>query len=223
MPSKSIRPDPKRTISRACSGRGSRSRRRQDWTVLSAAPSAWASFASPISAMKSGSERPMGLKNYTNRVVHARCSNTIRRFQEPKQVRIVGFMSENQKDSYTVSVGERLAAARRAAATKITQAKAAELFTELTGDELTSQAIANYEQGTRLPSPPTVAALCKIYGTSTTAEILGLDDGPQSMRELALLKKYRLADDRGKYALDRLADAESASLTEGRQRGNSAA
>lgn len=85
----------------------------------------------------------------------------------------------------------------------------------MTGEELTAQAIANYEQGIRLPSPPTVVALCKIYGTSTTSEILGLDDGPQSMRELALLMKYRLADDRGKSAIDRLADVESPELTGG--------
>lgn len=122
-------------------------------------------------------------------------------------------MTGNQKDSYTVAVGERLAAARRAAPDRITQAKAAERLAELTGEELTAQAIANYEQGIRLPSPPTVAALCKIYGTATTASVLGLEDGPQSMRELALLQKYRLADDRGKYVIDRLADVESPDVT----------
>ncbi len=122
-------------------------------------------------------------------------------------------MPKKQRDSYTVAVGERLAAARRAVVPKLTQAKAAELFGAATGEEISAQAIANYEQGTRLPSPPTVAALCTIYGTTTASAVLGLSDGPQSIRESALLHKYRLADDRGKYAMDRLADVESLEVT----------
>jgi len=122
-------------------------------------------------------------------------------------------MAKNQRDSYTVAVGKRLAAARRAAEPPITQARAAELLAELTGEELSAQAIANYEQGIRLPSPPTVAALCKVYGTATASFVLGLDDGPQSMREALLLTKYRLADERGKYAIDRVADVESPDLS----------
>lgn len=122
-------------------------------------------------------------------------------------------MSKNQKDRYAVAVGKRLAAARKAAATRITQARAAELYEQITGEVITSQAIANYEQGLRLPSPPTVAALCQIYGTATTSEVLGLQDGPQSMRELTLLRKYRAADERGKYAIERLADVESSEMT----------
>lgn len=118
-------------------------------------------------------------------------------------------MQENQRDSYTVAVGKRLAAARREAVPRITQAKAAELLALETGEELSAQAIANYEQGTRLPAPPTVAALCKIYGTATAPYVLGLEDGPQSMRETSLLRKYRMADERGRYAIDRIADIES--------------
>lgn len=147
--------------------------------------------------------------NYTLRVVHATCTDTVRRFRRPTRPPSLVRMSENQRDSYTVAVGKRLAEARRATVPRITQAKAAELLTAATGEELSAQAIANYEQGIRLPAPPTVAALCKIYGTATAPYVLGLEDGPQSMREVSLLRKYRMADERGKYAIDRIADVES--------------
>lgn len=127
-------------------------------------------------------------------------------------------MSKNQKDSYTVSVGDRLAAARKEVHPKLTQAKAAELLSALMGEEITGQAIANYEQGTRLPHPKIVDGLCEIYGNVSAAFVLGFHDAPQSMRETTLLKKYRMADDRGKYALDRLADVESTTVEDGRDK-----
>ena len=156
-------------------------------------------------------------KNYTIRGVHARCSDTLRRFQSPTRLHSMAFMVENQRDSYTVAVGKRLADARRNASPRITQARAAELFANETGEEISSQAIANYEQGIRLPSPPTVAVLCRIYGTATAPAVLGLEDGPQNMREATLLQKYRLADDRGKYAIDRIADVESPEVSGAQQ------
>ena len=132
-------------------------------------------------------------------------------------------MSKNQKDSYTVAVGDRLAAARKEVVPKMTQAKAAERLTIAMGEEITSQAIANYEQGIRLPHPRIIDALCEIYGTATPSFVLGLHDAPQSMREMTLLRKYRLADQRGKYALDRLADSESAALEIGLEDSENAA
>lgn len=123
---------------------------------------------------------------------------------------MLAFMPKNHKDSYAVAVGERLAAARKAAVPTITQAKAADEVTKITGKSISPTAIANYEQGARLPSPPTIDALCQIYGTATPSFILGLSDAAQSVRELKMLQKYRIADDRGKYAIDSLADSQSA-------------
>lgn len=123
---------------------------------------------------------------------------------------MLAFMPKNQKDSYAVAVGERLALARKGAAPKITQAKAAEQLSEIVGKTVSPTAIANYEQGLRLPSPPVVDALCQIYGTATASYILGLSDAATSVRELKMLQKYRVADERGKYAIDSLADSQSA-------------
>ena len=120
------------------------------------------------------------------------------------------FMSKNQKDSYAVAVGERLALARKEAVPKITQARAAEQLSKLMGGNFTPQAVANYEQGLRMPTPPVVDALCQIYGTATASYILGLSDAATSVRELKMLQKYRVADERGKYAIDSLADSQSA-------------
>jgi len=119
-------------------------------------------------------------------------------------------MTNNQKDTYAVEVGERLAAARRSIAPALTQARAAEQASAILGKSITSTALANYEQGSRLPSPMIVDALCRVYGNTTASYILGLSDAPQSMRELRMLEKYRLADDRGKYAIDSVAESQSA-------------
>jgi transcriptional regulator with XRE-family HTH domain len=135
-----------------------------------------------------------------------------------KAGRMLGVMSKNQKDSYAVAVGERLALARREAVPKITQARAAEQLSEVMGETFTSSAVANYEQGLRLPSPPIVDALCQIYGTATASYILGLSDAATSVRELKMLQKYRIADERGKYAIDSLADSQSAIVSD--DRGN---
>lgn len=93
------------------------------------------------------------------------------------------------------------------------------MLAEMTGREVTAQAVANYEQGIRLPSPMTVDALARIYGNVTASYILGLSDAPQSMRERSLLAKYRMADDRGKYAIDRIAEHESSEIA-GDKQGN---
>lgn len=119
------------------------------------------------------------------------------------------FMSKNQKDSYALAVGERLAVARKEAVPKMTQARAAEQLSKLMRRDFSPTALANYEQGLRLPSPPVVDALCQIYGTATASYILGLSDAARSVRELKMLEKYRIADERGKYAIDSLADSQS--------------
>ena len=116
------------------------------------------------------------------------------------------------RDDYVAAVGRRLAEARTAVVPKLSQSKAAEAASQILGAEITPQALGNYEQGTRLPTPPVVDALCSVYQTFTAAYVLGLSEAPQSQRELKLLEKYRLADERGKYAIDRLSDAESQSL-----------
>lgn len=131
-------------------------------------------------------------------------------------------MSEKLKDSYTVEVGRRLAEARRQVVPKMTQARAAEAVSKEAGEELSSQAIANYEQGTRLPSPLIVDALCRIYGTTTASYVLGLGDAPQSVREATLLKKYRAADERGRYAIDRIADVESPEVSDSKSNESAA-
>ena len=117
------------------------------------------------------------------------------------------------RDDYVAAVGRRLAEARTAVVPKLSQSKAAEAASQILGAEITPQALGNYEQGTRLPTPPVVDALCSVYQTFTAAYVLGLSEAPQSQRELKLLEKYRLADERGKYAIDRLSDAESDSMT----------
>lgn len=134
---------------------------------------------------------------------------------------MLAFMPTNQKDSYAVAVGERLAAARKAAVPPMTQAKAAERLSETIGRMFSSTAVSNYEQGLRLPGPPVVDALCQIYGTATASFILGLSDAAQSVRELKMLEKYRVADERGKYAIDSLADSQSAIVNPGRKVSNS--
>lgn len=134
---------------------------------------------------------------------------------------MLDFMSTNQKDSYAVAVGERLAAARKAAVPPMTQAKAAERLSEIIGKTFGSTTVANYEQGLRLPAPPVVDALCQIYGTATASSILGLRDAARSVRELKMLEKYRLADERGKYAIDSLAESQSAIVDHGREASSS--
>lgn len=129
---------------------------------------------------------------------------------------MLAFMPKNQKDSYALAVGERLAVARRNVVPRMTQAKAAEQLSKLLLRDFSSTALANYEQGSRLPSPPVVDALCHIYGTATASYILGLSDAAASVRELKMLQKYRVADERGKYAIDSLADSQSAIVTPGR-------
>lgn len=122
-------------------------------------------------------------------------------------------MSRNtDRDEYTAAVGRRLAEARKSATPRLSQAAAAEAASRLLGTDITPQALGNYEQGTRLPSPPVVEALCTVYGTLTAAYVLGLYAAPMNQREALLLEKYRLADERGKYAIDRLSDAESQAI-----------
>lgn len=119
-------------------------------------------------------------------------------------------MQENQSDSYSIEVGERLAEARRAVVPKMTQAAAAQHLGELMGRPYPPSRIGNYEQGTRQPHPQIVAALCQIYGTATPSYVLGFDEAPRDMREAVHLKKYRMADERGKLAIDSVTESQSA-------------
>lgn len=100
----------------------------------------------------------------------------------------------------------------------MTQVRAAEQLSEVMRKTFTPTALANYEQGLRLPSPPVIDALCQIYGTATASYVLGLSDAATSVRELKMLQKYRIADERGKYSIDSLADAQSVIVKSDRDR-----
>lgn len=155
----------------------------------------------------------MGTETYTVRVAHARCSYTARLLHGSADLSRLPRMSKNNdRDDYTAAVGRRLAEARKSAIPRLSQAAAAEAASRVLGTEISPQALGNYEQGTRLPNPPVVEALCSVYGTLTAAYVLGLSAAPMNQRETVLLEKYRLADERGKYAIDRLSDAESQAI-----------
>src|SRR3546814_7408008 len=77
------------------------------------------------------------------------------------------------------------------------------------GETIEPSAIGNYEQGTRLPDPITIQHLCSLYQASPSA-IYGFDDAPASKEEEALLHKYRMTDDRGRRAIQGVAESQPA-------------
>ncbi|QPB73307.1 helix-turn-helix domain-containing protein [Xylella fastidiosa] len=117
--------------------------------------------------------------------------------------------TKKSKDSFTVAVGKRLAAARKAVVPAITQSEAAALLSKSLGKNITGPTISGYESGHRLPPVPLVSELCRIYGTLTAAYIFHIDNAAETMQESNLLTAFRLADARGKRAITSLARAES--------------
>lgn len=111
---------------------------------------------------------------------------------------------------YRRKIGQRLARARNEA--KLTQAQAAAALSRMghvnnEGGPLPPSRIGNYEQGQRLPDPLLVKDLCEIYRVFPSA-IYGFEEAPQTPDEAALTMKYRKTDDRGKRALQGVADAQ---------------
>lgn len=107
--------------------------------------------------------------------------------------------------AHTRMTGARLRAARKAAG--LTQEQAANHLASHTGEPCPPSRIGNWEQGTRLIGPAALQILAKLYGASPSS-IYGFDDAPSKPDELALLEKYRGTDDRGKRAIQGIADAQ---------------
>src|SRR6185312_3912783 len=105
-------------------------------------------------------------------------------------------------------VGRRLRESRIAAGVG-SQAEAAIRLSTALGTTVEPSRIGNYEQGTRLPDPLTVRELAAIYGTSASA-LYGFAEAPSGRDEQALLAKYRQTDDRGKRAIQSIAESQSA-------------
>lgn len=140
---------------------------------------------------------------YTHRVAHARCAYTFRALPAPLPFFMLPSMSSDvRRDPYTAAVGRRLAEARKDAIPKLSQAKAAEAASALLETEITPQALGNYEQGTRLPSPVVVDALCRVYRTRPASYVLGLTEAPQTQHEAQVLERYRVSDAPARYAVD---------------------
>lgn len=124
--------------------------------------------------------------------------------------RLLG-MDHSDRDSLSVEIGNRLAKARVGA--KMTQEQAAEELTKKgfrnsNGGAIGNTVIANWEQGKRSPRDlRMVMALADIYGVSYSW--LLCDPGaPESREEITLIQKFRHTDERGKRAIQGIADAQ---------------
>lgn len=111
------------------------------------------------------------------------------------------------KEDFKRAVGERLRAARERWGG--TQGEAAEALSARLGVQIGESRIGNYEQGTRLPDPQLLGVLCEIY-EAQPAQIYGFQDAPSSREEVMLLNKYRLTDDRGRRAIQSVAESQPA-------------
>ena len=139
---------------------------------------------------------------YTKRVYDASVKNTDRIWTAHLRVSSLGGMNEK---NYKKQTGIRMKAAREAA--QLTQQQAVDHLSILKGSAIPASRVGNYEQGKRLPDPVTLLQLCALYGSSPSA-IYGFTDVPQGSDENALMKKYRSTDDRGKRAIQGIADAQ---------------
>ena len=106
-------------------------------------------------------------------------------------------------------VGRRLREARMAVNPRMTQADAARDLGRLLGEEIEPSRVGNYEQGSRLPDLIVVRALARIYDVSP-AWIYDLEDAAATPSEQMLLKKYRQTDERGKRAIQSIAESQPA-------------
>lgn len=109
-------------------------------------------------------------------------------------------------DELKTEIGQRLREARTKSGIG-SQATAAKLLSDALGETVEPSRIGNYEQGTRLPDPVTISALCAIYSTWPSA-IYGFDEAPASPDESKLLERYRQTDDRGRRAIQGVAESQ---------------
>jgi len=122
--------------------------------------------------------------------------------------------TDDQLDHYKREVGARLRHARQKAG--LTQAEAAALLSsrQPADDPIPPSRIGNYEQGTRLPDPLMMQSLCDIYSTWPSA-IYGFSESPSNMEEATLIAKYRRTDDRGRKAIQSIAESQPEYKTSG--------
>ena len=116
--------------------------------------------------------------------------------------------TDDKLEQYKRDVGQRLQAARIAAGE--TQATAAAKLSERLQPEqepIPPSRIGNYEQGLRLPDPLVMQTLCEIYGTWPSA-IYGFAEAPTTTEEAVLIQKYRQTDDRGRRAIQGIAESQ---------------
>lgn len=115
-------------------------------------------------------------------------------------------VSQNDKmHHYKHQFGERLRNARERAGE--TQSSAADKLSKRLGRPLDPSRIGNYEQGTRLPDPLVVQELCGIYNAAPSA-IYGFTEAPATPDEVVLISKYRQTDERGKKAIQSIANSQ---------------
>lgn len=131
---------------------------------------------------------------------------------------------QTTKDPLAIAIGERLAAAR--AKSGMSQAELAAAVSRMMGDDVAPSRIANYEQGVRTMRVEMAPFLARALGV-TPSYLYGFTEAAQSPDELALLTKYRVTDERGRRAIQGVADdqpaAYDAAVDDSRSRGSSAA
>jgi len=120
-------------------------------------------------------------------------------------------MKFSDRDSLSEEIGNRLSKARKDADMK--QHEAAEELTKRgfrndKGEAIGPSLIANWEQGKRSPRDlRMLMELANIYQVSYAW--LVCDPGaPQDRQEITLIEKYRDTDERGKRAIQGIADAQ---------------
>jgi transcriptional regulator with XRE-family HTH domain len=103
----------------------------------------------------------------------------------------------------TKKIGQRLRAARQAQGLSLSELSAR------TGS-LSKSRISNYEQGIRRMGLEEAQELALALGSVTPTYLLCLDDtDPLSESERALVERFRLADERGRETILRIADAQA--------------
>jgi transcriptional regulator with XRE-family HTH domain len=103
----------------------------------------------------------------------------------------------------TKKIGQRLRAARQAQGLSLSELSAR------TGS-LSKSRISNYEQGIRRMGLEEAQELALALGSVTPTYLLCLDDtDPLSEPERALVERFRLADERGRETILRIADAQA--------------
>lgn len=96
-----------------------------------------------------------------------------------------------------------------------------EALAEATDYAYSVSRLGNYEQGTRAMSPKVAADLAEIL-CCRAAWLLCLDDDNISPDERRLLTNYRMADDRGREVIHRIAETEADSHGRGHIAGRDA-